>query len=104
MKKKELRKLIQKKTQCTKEQAKYLARELKSLPKVLDNFVNHLDEINLYDCKSVKVVRVLGYLDDSVNIDARRVYDRFQVSGKVFELEKMYLYHLFEDRCTMEIW
>lgn len=103
MKKKELKKLIRKKTGCTKEQASYLAKEMKAYPKQLDNFINHLDEIGLYNFKSVKVICVSSY-GDSINIDARKVYDRFELCGKAYELEKMYLYHLWDTKCTVDIW
>lgn len=82
------------KTGCTKEQSKYLVSELSKLPKIKNIVINHLDEINLYDCCRVEVVRCFGYSDEMVNIAAFRVYDK----KLGIEFEKMHLYHFMADR------
>jgi hypothetical protein len=60
--------IIKKKTGCTDEQAKYLACEIRKLPKLKEQIMNNLNEVNLYGCDKVVVVRHFGYRDDGANI------------------------------------
>ena len=71
-------KTIKQKTECTKEQAKYLAKELYKLPKLKNFVMQHLDDVNLYNCDKVKLVRLLGYRDDAVNIIGLRRDNSFK--------------------------
>jgi len=93
----ELRKLIKAKTGCTAVQARYLAKEMLALPKVLKTFIDNLDNMNLYNCENVKVVRVDGYMDDLVNIIGERIKDQFSINGNTYTLYTIYTHTVSYD-------
>lgn len=86
--------LIMKKTGCTRKQAKYLATEIKKLPKLQDQIMEHLDEVNLYNCDKVELVRLYNYMDSSCNINGYRPDER--ISYKDMTVYKLYR-HTFHD-------
>lgn len=101
----ELRKLIKAKTGCTADQARYLSKEMLALPKVLKTFVDNLDNMNLYNCANVKVVRVDGYMDNYVNIIGDRIKDQFNIDGKTYTLYTMYKHCLtYDGHYNQEVW
>ena len=93
----ELRKLIKAKTGCTAVQARYLAKEMLALPKVLKTFVDNLDNMNLYNCANVEVVRVCGYMDDCVNVIGERIKDQFSYLGETYTLYNYYKHCMTHD-------
>lgn len=60
--------VVQKKTGCTGEQAKYLAAKINELPKLQKQIMKHLDEVNLCNCAEVDLVRLYDHYDTSCNI------------------------------------
>lgn len=60
--------VIKKKTECTDEQAKYLAAKIRELPKIQEQIMEHLDEVNLHNCIKVDLVRLYGHYDTACNI------------------------------------
>ena len=59
---------IKNKTGCSGEQARYLANEIRNLPKIQETFMSNLDRINLRNCTRVEVRLLYGYMDDDINI------------------------------------
>lgn len=93
----ELRKLVKSKTGCTAIQARYLAKEMLKLPKVLDTFINNLDNMNLYNCCDVKVVRVFGYMDDCINVIGERIRYQDQILGDTYTSKIIYKHCMTDD-------
>lgn len=85
---------IMKKTGCTIEQAQYLAEEIRKLPKVKDIIMEHIGEVNLFGCEKVEVIRMYGYMDDSVKIAGDRLDKSmsFSMNGKDYNFYKKHLW------------
>lgn len=94
---------IKKQTGCTEEQAKYLAAELRSYPKVKDIVLNHLSEINLRNCDEVKIVPMLGYIDNAINIVCKRLSKDFGFL-KLYNNYKYGFDTLFPEKCFYEVY
>lgn len=86
--------IIMKKTGCTREQAKYLAEEIRNLPKVKDIIMEHIEEVNLFGCEKVEVIRMCGYMDDSVKIAGYRLdkSKSFTFKGEAHNFYRTYLW------------
>lgn len=89
--------VIKKKTGCTDEQAKYLAVKIRELPKMQEQIMEHLDEVNLYNCIKVDLVRLYGYFDTSCNIVG------YRQNGRITKMYKFGFDNLFRDRVFTEV-
>ena len=85
---------IKKKTGCNEDQAKYLAKEIRNLPKIQKTFMSNLDKINLRNCIRVEVNLMYGYMDDDVNICGYRKDEKlsFTMFGEEHVYERLYRY------------
>lgn len=88
--------LVEKTTECTKEQAKYLVSEISKYPKMYNLFLNKLDDICLYDCDSIKVKRVYDYSGDNLIVTAKRLNknESFYIGDKYYPHYDIYQYGL----------
>lgn len=100
--------IIRRETGCTDEQAKYLAEEIEKLPKVKAIIMSRINEVNLFDCETVEIIRLYGYMDHSVKIAGNRLdkENSFTCCGKEFKSYKKHLWtfdSLFPDKRCYEI-
>lgn len=96
--------VIRKKTGCTEDQAKYLAVEIRKLPKLKDQIMKHLDKVNLYNCDKVELVRHFGYRDDGCNINGYRPDANLSYGESIiYNIFKHSFNELFKDEVFISI-
>lgn len=80
-------------THCTKDQARNLINELNKYPKCKDIFINKMDEFEFNNADELKVVPLLGYMTDSINIVVERKATKYTKSYVKYGIDS-----LFKDR------
>ena len=88
--------LVKKTTECTKEQAEYLVREISKFPKIYNLFLSKLDDIYLYNCDSIEITGVYNYGGDILNVVAKSLNknESFYIDDKYYPYYNYHQYSL----------